>query len=1258
MNRGYVKHFSRKLWIWSIIISMVVLPVSGVSAQAENWSQYAKLGITMNDKLGSFNLPVSVSVYGSNSVYVADSNNHRIQRLNVSTGEWSEWKKIGGGAGSGFGEFNTPSGVAVDGSGNVYVADTNNHRIQKLDASTNTWSSWSKADGSSGSGLGEFKSPRGVDVDPNGNVYVADTDNHRIQKLDVSTNTWSEWKKSGGGSGTNLGQFNFPRGVTVDGGGNVYVADSRNNRIQKLDFSTVPTGEWKLVGGTLGSGVGQFKNLSDVTLDTSGNIYVADTGNHRIQMLDVSTNSWSEWKKSGGGPGSELGEFRNPYGVAVNESGEVYAADSENHRIQKLDGTAGNWSNWGYVGAVAGDGLGEFAGVTGVATDDEGNVYAADYNNHRIQKQDALTGTWSAWGKIGGGSGIGLGEFENPTGVAVDSNGNVYAADRYNHRIQRLDVGTGMWSQWGKAGGGQGSGPGEFEYPGSVAVDNDGNVYVADTNNFRIQKLEASTGTWRTVGGGIGRSAIGEFNYPFGVAVDRNKNIYVSDTDNHRIQKLDISKGEWEEVGNGEGSGLGEFYEPHGLTVDANGDIYVADLGNHRIQKLDITNGVWSEWSKSGGAEGSSLGEFSSPTGVAIDRSEKIYVADFGNNRIQKWVYAAPSAPINAAATAGNGEATISFAVPSTDGGSVITGYTVTANPGGLTAIGSGSPIKMTGLTNGQSYTFTVIASNRSGDSPSSVATNAVTPMTYPDEPTGVTATAGNGEATVSFIAPSSDGGSAITGYTVTSNPGGVTANGTGSPIKVTGLTNDTAYTFTVIAINEVGNSAASTASVAVIPQSAPINNGGGSSPSQPAPSTAPEAGPSGSFVLINGKSQNLGSAKVTKVDSQTVTTITVDQKKLESLLAAEAHSAVVTIQSKANSDVIIAELNGQIIHELESRQAVLELQTDKAIYRLPALQIDIGAIADQFGKSIALENIRFQIEIAVPKEPLKWTHDESAGGKIAFVVPQLDFSVRAIYLNESINVSEFDAYVERSIAIPAGVDASKMTTGVVIEADGTLRHVPTKIVVRDGVSYAKVSSLTNSVYSLIWHPLAFKDAEGHWAKQAVNDLGSRLIVKGDANGMFNPNQEVTRAEFAAILIRALGLQPKVQGTSFVDVAPNSWFAGDLGTASHYRLISGFGDGTMRPNDKMTREQAMTLLARAMLLTKLKEKTSPAAGQALDAFTDKGAVSSWAKEGIIDSLSYGLVTGRNGNELAPDAFITRAEVAVLVQKLLSKSDLI
>jgi uncharacterized protein (TIGR02145 family) len=177
-----------------------------------------------------------------------------------------------------------------------------------------------------------------------------------------------------------------------------------------------------------------------------------------------------------------------------------------------------------------------------------------------------------------------------------------------------------------------------------------------------------------------------------------------------------------------------------------------------------------------------------------------------------------PGAPTIGAAVAGNAQAEVSFTAPSTTGGSAITGYTVTSNPGVITRTGSSSPITVTGLTNGTSYTFTVVATNALGNSAASAASNAVTPVTVPGAPTIGSAVAGNAQASVSFTAPSITGGSAITGYTVTSNPGGVTGTGSGSPITVTGLTNGTSYTFTVVATNAVGNSAASSASNAATP--------------------------------------------------------------------------------------------------------------------------------------------------------------------------------------------------------------------------------------------------------------------------------------------------------------------------------------------------------------------------------------------------------------------------------------------------------
>ncbi len=178
-----------------------------------------------------------------------------------------------------------------------------------------------------------------------------------------------------------------------------------------------------------------------------------------------------------------------------------------------------------------------------------------------------------------------------------------------------------------------------------------------------------------------------------------------------------------------------------------------------------------------------------------------------------------PGAPTGVTATGGNAQAVVSFTAPASNGGSPITSYTVTSSPGGNTATGTASPITVTGLTNGTAYTFTVRATNkvRVGTGPASSPSNSVTPATVPGAPTIGTAAAGNAQAVVSF-APGSNGGSPITSYTVTSSPGGNTATGTASPITVTGLTNSTAYTFTVTATNALGTGPASAPSNSVTP--------------------------------------------------------------------------------------------------------------------------------------------------------------------------------------------------------------------------------------------------------------------------------------------------------------------------------------------------------------------------------------------------------------------------------------------------------
>ena len=183
-----------------------------------------------------------------------------------------------------------------------------------------------------------------------------------------------------------------------------------------------------------------------------------------------------------------------------------------------------------------------------------------------------------------------------------------------------------------------------------------------------------------------------------------------------------------------------------------------------------------------------------------------------------------PGSPTNLIATAGYTNASVSFTAPVSNGGGTITGYTVTSSPGSFFKSGVSSPLTVTGLSAGTAYTFTAIATNVTGNSVTSIASNSVTPYTVPDAPSIGTATAGNGQASVSFTAPVSNGGRVITGYTITSTPGNIAVSGTTSPFVVTGLTNGTSYTFKVVATNVAGNSTASSNSNSVTPIGAPVS--------------------------------------------------------------------------------------------------------------------------------------------------------------------------------------------------------------------------------------------------------------------------------------------------------------------------------------------------------------------------------------------------------------------------------------------------
>lgn len=263
---------------------------------------------------GQFQYAQDVAVGPSGDIYVVDYSNHRVQKFS-STGTYlSQWGSYGGADG----QFRNPSCLAIDpATGNVYVADINNYRIQKFDATGAFLTKW----GTSGTGDSQFNSPFGLAVGPTGNVYVVDEYNYRVQYFSASGAFQGKW----GSLGTGTGQFSRPKGVAVDSSGNVYVTDAVTDRVQKFDATGTFITQW---GGT-GSGDGQFNDPADVSADSSGNVYVTEMNNHRIQQFSPSGSFIAKW----GSFGSANGEFYYPSGVLW-DGGKVYVGDEFNNRVQ------------------------------------------------------------------------------------------------------------------------------------------------------------------------------------------------------------------------------------------------------------------------------------------------------------------------------------------------------------------------------------------------------------------------------------------------------------------------------------------------------------------------------------------------------------------------------------------------------------------------------------------------------------------------------------------------------------------------------------------------------------------------------------------------------------------------------------------------------------------------------------------------------------------------------------------------------------
>ncbi|GBG06889.1 hypothetical protein PAT3040_01430 [Paenibacillus agaridevorans] len=423
------------------------------------------------------------------------------------------------------------------------------------------------------------------------------------------------------------------------------------------------------------------------------------------------------------------------------------------------------------------------------------------------------------------------------------------------------------------------------------------------------------------------------------------------------------------------------------------------------------------------------------------------------------------------------------------------------------------------------------------------------------------------------------------------------------------------------------------------IPSSPPTGNNGGDTPAV-----------------------GISTETTTQENGNSVTIVTIDSARLEQKLSQENNGATIAIPVNTQSDKVVVELMGQMVKLLEAKETLLLIITDKATYTLAAAQIKMDSVSRQLGTQLSLQDIKVHITIATPAaDTVNLVQDTAERQGYQIVAQPIEFKIIASSSNSSdVEISKFDGYVQRNIALPEGSRSGTITTGVVLGSDGSLSHVPTKVVIIDGKPYAQIASLTNSVYSVVSSPKTFADVHTHWAKEEINDLGSRLVINGNGEGKFEPARDITRAEFAAIVIRGLGVMRSGTGKDiFDDVTKDNWFYDAVAIAHEYGLIEGYEDGTFRPADKITREQAMTMTARAMKLTGLNvELAENEAEQLLSMFEDVGDASDYAAQSIASCLKAGIINGRDVHVLAPKNNMTRAEVAVIVTRLLQQSDLI
>lgn len=628
-------------------------------------------------------------------VFVADGRNNRVRRIDVATGIIST---VAGSGESGFGgdggigqnaKLSLPMDVAVDGSGNLYIADFANNRIRKL--SPNGIISTLAGNGSASFGgdgglatQAALSNPWGVAVGPDGYVYIADHGNSRIRRVGppgcgpttciITTVAGSGVVNYSGDGGPALAAaLRNPSDVAFDSAGNMLISDFNNNRVRRVVNGIIDTFAG---GGSIGSdgsigdggpAVGAVLRFpTQISAGPNGTIFIADNLQRRLRRVQngaIATVAGTGTAGSGGDGGpATLAEMYFPYGVAVHPSGDLWIATtttlarSQHNRIRTVDGG-------GTINAVVGGGIGNGAAATDVLVDPRGidarpgagllpDLYLADGVNNVVRYVDGrdattrvLAGTGEA-GYSGDGGWATSARMNKPLDVAVDRDGNVYVADTFNNVVRRVDrtglIGTvaGNGSR-GFAGDGGPAGAARLASPTGIALDRDGNLYIADSENYRVRKvtngiISTIAGTGQSGYGGDGGPATAALlTTPWDVVVGADGTVYIADHLNSRIRRVTpdgimttyAGTGITGFTGDGGPATSARLYRPSLLALDNANNLFIADNNNLRVRVVAGQTGIIETVAGNGqsgaGGDGgpAKAASFSTPSGIAVDPS-------------------------------------------------------------------------------------------------------------------------------------------------------------------------------------------------------------------------------------------------------------------------------------------------------------------------------------------------------------------------------------------------------------------------------------------------------------------------------------------------------------------------------------------------------------------------------------------------------------------------------------------------------------